>query len=398
MTTIGKYLKNPPLVTIGLSESISGIGNWITMMAVFAIIVFKGEGSITQSSGIYLAGLMPTLLFSPIAGILVDRFDRKLLMIASELLSGLSVCIIIFTDNLLVIYLAIALQAIFISIMMPARQAVLPQIVARNELSQANAFLQQLASLIKIFAPILAGAILAFVNPHTAIILDVISFLFSALILSRLPALPPIKEEQNRLSHTVVVKDKSFLSVFKEVPDLRPLIMTIFLGIVIIIGFDVLSPIFTRDVLRSNESYFGLTVGIVGIGTMAASLKIMLQKNQRNLWLDIAMGIVLLAVIPTSLAISTTFHFVETGRVVVMIGCLIGGFGNGLLIIQSNTLIQTISPARLLGRIGGIFQSTAVAGQLFGIILIPFIVPAYISMAVFFGSYRRAVYFCWQFT
>ena len=100
--------------------------------------------------------------------------------------------------------------------------------------------------------------------------------------------------------------------------------------------------------------------------------------------MDIARGIVLLAVIPASLAFSTTFQFVETGRVVVMIGCLIGGFGNGLLIIQSNTLIQTVSPARLLGRIGGIFQSTAVAGQLFGIIWIPLIVPAYCSMAVFF--------------
>ena len=63
---------------------------------------------------------------------------------------------------------------------------------------------------------------------------------------------------------------------------MRPLILIMFISIVIIIGFDVLSPIFTRDVLRSNEIYFGLTVGMVGIGTMAALLKIIMQRNQRN--------------------------------------------------------------------------------------------------------------------
>ena len=193
-------LTNPSLITIGISEFVSNIGNWITMMAVYAMVVFRGDGGVAQSSGIFLAGLFPTLVFSPAAGWLCDHFDRKWLMVISELASGLIVAGLIFTQRLELMYAILALQAISMTVMTPARQAVVPDIVGKDSLTQANAFLQQLAGLIKIAAPMLAGLILAVMNPHTAIILDVVSFGLSALILSRLPALPPHQEEKSQLS------------------------------------------------------------------------------------------------------------------------------------------------------------------------------------------------------
>ena len=80
MTTYKTILNNRSLLILGLSESVSSVGSWITMMAVFAMIVFNGNGNVVQSSGIYLAGLVPTLLFSPAAGWLCDHLDRKWLM------------------------------------------------------------------------------------------------------------------------------------------------------------------------------------------------------------------------------------------------------------------------------------------------------------------------------
>ncbi len=66
-----------------------------------------------------------------------------------------------------------------------------------------------------------------------------------------------------------------------------------------------------------------------------------------------------------------------------MAGCLIGGFGNGMLNVQIITLIQLLTPAHLLGRLGGAFQSTAVAGQLAGLLVTPLLVPAVFN----YGSY-----------
>ena len=181
------FLRNRSLLTIAASEAISNIGNWITMMAIFSLVVFKGNGTTLQSGGIHLAGLLPILLFSPAAGWLADRFDRKWLMVLSEVCAGLSIAGLIFATRLELIYLLVAVQAVFISLMAPTRRAVIPAIIAREDLARANAFLEQLSGLIKIFAPLLAGLVLTLMDPHQAILLDVVSFALSALILSRLP-------------------------------------------------------------------------------------------------------------------------------------------------------------------------------------------------------------------
>ena len=119
MQNTGKLLKNRTLVTIGVAELISGIGDWITMMAIFAILVFRGTGGVAESSGIFMAGLLPALPASLAAGWLCDRYDRKRLMIASLLVSGLVVSGLIFTENLVLIYALLALQAVSVSIMTP---------------------------------------------------------------------------------------------------------------------------------------------------------------------------------------------------------------------------------------------------------------------------------------
>jgi MFS family permease len=171
-----KIARQPALLTIGTAESISGIGDWITLMAVYANLVFRGGGGVAQSSGILLAGLLPMLLASPGAGWLCDRFNRKHLMIASLLASGLVVSGLIFTTRLELVYLLLALQAVSVSLFGPARLAATPSLVAPDDLPSANAFLQQLSSIIKISAPVLAGLVLTVLTPNQAIILDVFSF------------------------------------------------------------------------------------------------------------------------------------------------------------------------------------------------------------------------------
>jgi MFS family permease len=374
--------KNRSLLIVGISESVSNTGNWITGMAVFAMIVFKGDGTILQSSGIYLAGLLPILLFSPAAGWLSDRFDRKKLMIASEILSGLAIIGLIFVTKIEWIYFLLALQAIFISWMTPARQASIPQITNEEDLPKANALLQQLASIVKIIAPLLAGAILMVMSPHQAIILDVISFALSALILTRLPSLPPQKEA--RTAQGQMQSDEgSVLKVLQKNAGLRLLFLSMFLAIMIIIGFDVLAPIYIRDVLAGNEQLLGIQVSLVGIGMLVSTLLLVLRKKAQNPWRDLLFGLFLLSIIPIGLAFGTVIDG-KTARLVTLFACFSGGLGNGLVVVQSATLLQQLSPQSYLGRMGGIFQATAVAGQLCGMLVTPLVVPALLPIGGFF--------------
>lgn len=82
-------LRNRHLWVLAVAESVSGLGNWVTMVALLALVVFMEGGGVRESSLLILSGLEPMLLFSPLAGWLADQVNRKGLMIASELVSAL---------------------------------------------------------------------------------------------------------------------------------------------------------------------------------------------------------------------------------------------------------------------------------------------------------------------
>jgi hypothetical protein len=253
--------------------------------------------------------------------------------------------------------------------------------------------LQQLSSLIKITAPVLAGALLVVMNPHQAVILDVISFVFSAAILTRLPALPPhlVPTTTQAGAQPKPVPSSGVLLTLRASPRLSLMFLLVFLAVVILIGFDVLAPIYIRDILKGNESLFGTLVGLVGLGSLVSTAVLMLRSHSQNPWRDVLAGLVFLGVIPVSMMLGAAAGSSSAAVVLVAVGCLVGGVGNGLLNIQVATLLQLLSPAGLLGRMGGIFQSTMVAGQLAGILITPLFVPALLTMGAYFEAASLAV-------
>ena len=383
MTTNKLINHNRSLIILGFSETVSGMGNWITAMAVFAIVLFQKEGTLSQSSAIYLASLLPTLLFSQAAGWICDRFNRKWVMITSELLAGTVVIGLIFTENFSWILGILVLQAIFSSLITPARQSTVPLLVTKEELTRANALLQQLASIVKITAPMLAGALLAVFDPHKIILLDILSYLVSAFLLLFLPDLKPSSEDKEIIQNSIKeTRGGSVLKkTFKESPGLLLIFITAFMTTLSIIGFDVISPVYFRDSLKSNESFMGLAIGIIGLGTFAASLFLMLSKKQRSPWKDIRSSIFLLAFLPGAIYFTTLLGPGWPAYMLISLGALLAGISSGLMGIQSSTLLQKLTPINILGQISGLFQSVLISGQFIGVLLVPLIVPAWFNIA-----------------
>jgi hypothetical protein len=382
------------ILILGFSSIVSGIGNWITMMAILSLVIFKGSGGITETSAIFMAGLLPIMLASPLAGKLADRYDRKLLMIISELGGGLTISVIVFTENIWMIYLAMASQALFISLMTPARQSALPQIVhSKEELEKVNAFFQQLNSILKIAAPIIAGFLLSIINAHQAIIVDIISFLFSAIILSKLPALLPQQEKQapdpqtatqiNQTGKTAKA-DHAPLHFLWRSNHLRLLFLSSFFTVLIIISFDILGAVYIRDILHGDETFLGLIIGVLGCGSFLVSLLIVFRQRKGQYWRDLVIGNFLLAALPLCMTLGYTIKNPVLIRSIILIGSLLGGFGNGFLLIQINTILQISSPSQMLGRLSGYLEFTLIFGQLFSVVLIPIFIPRIIPPNFFF--------------
>ena len=172
--------------------------------------------------------------------------------------------------------------------------------------------------------------------------------------------------------------------VLKDLPVLKLAFLSIFLAILVIVGFDVTSSVFTRDVLLADERFFGLLIGMVGVGTLIATIWLLLRKSDSDPWPDVIKGLGLLAVIPLLLSFLGLITQPVIQHGIALLGCLIGGIGNGLLHVQSTTLIQRSTPPQMLGRMGGMFQSTAVAGQIAGIVITPLLIPAVLSMSAYY--------------
>lgn len=394
-----EIMHNRSLLLLALAESMSNVGNWITIMALYAIIVFHGEGNVMESSAIMLAGLGPMLVFSPVAGWLSDRFDRKWLMITSQVMSALPIIGIIIIGDGLTIYILLAIQTAFTTLMLPARQAVVPMLVRKQQLTRANALLQQINSFVKIGGPILGGAIVGLLGAKNAMLLDVFSFALAAGVLMLLPSLPSPRQKTVSATPPQIVQTESTEQEMEPPPSpletlsmalrrstqLRLLFLSAFLAIIVIMGFDVLGSIYVRDVLLADEGFFGVLIGLIGFGSLLSAGWLMLRRRQHNPWQDLIWGLVLLSGSPLLMAGGFWVGDAQMAKWITTFAVLVGGLGSGLVSVQVGTLLQLLSPPTLLGRMGGVFQSTITAGQMIAILVTPLLVPAYLSIGLYFA-------------
>jgi len=173
------------IVWLGQLFSLTGTG-----MTQFAIALWAWEitGQATALALVGFFAFAPTILFSPIAGALVDRWDRKLVMMLSDLAAGLSTIILLLlltTDNLQIwhLYIAGAFTGAFQAFQFPAYSAAISTMIPKEQYARADAMMGLAEAASGIFAPILAGAAYAAIKLGGIMTIDVITFIIAILTL-----------------------------------------------------------------------------------------------------------------------------------------------------------------------------------------------------------------------
>lgn len=178
--------QNPDFTRVWFAQIISLFGDWFNIIALSALVSQYTNKSGLAVSGLLLARVLPPFLVSPFAGVLVDRFDRKRLLIISDLLRtviGLSLFFATSADRLWIIYVATISQFVFSAIFEPARSALLPALLPRDQLIKANTLSNVTWSVMLAIGAMIGGVITALFGTTTALIVDATSFGVSALIL-----------------------------------------------------------------------------------------------------------------------------------------------------------------------------------------------------------------------
>ena len=171
-----------------LGQVVSQLGDWFNYVALYALL-FDLTGSATAVAGLMVVQMLPIAIVGPSAGVIVDRFDRRRIMIGADLLRGVAILGLLFVRSPSRVWLAYVVTGVAVAasgFFEPARSATVPAIVAREDLVTANAVATGTWSAMLAIGASLGGAVAAIFGRDAAFVTNSLSFFVSAICLWRL--------------------------------------------------------------------------------------------------------------------------------------------------------------------------------------------------------------------
>ena len=360
--TFKDLVTNTQFSRLLIAQTVSSFGDWVGFVAVTALVASKGGGYAV--AGVMVARLLPAILFGPLAGTLVDRFDRKTLMIGSDIARGALYVVMPFLGPLWAIYLISFVIECFSLLWTPSRDASLPNLVPRRQLGNATSL-----GLVTTYGTLpLGGLVFAFLsggsdllpwlqdNPTSlALWLDGATFAVSASLVSRIRIASPAPAKVGKFQLSRVGRD-----IVDGLKFLRESTLASAMTLGIVSAFSAvgavlaLGPIFARTLGAGNPGW-GILVTSFGIGMgigMASSNKVVefVEREFVFVWSIIAAAAMLfvLALIPG----------IELAAVMtVVLGAFCGSaWVSGYVLLQENVTDEfrgrTFGSLTVLSRLG----------------------------------------------
>lgn len=265
-------LINPQFLRLWSGQSISILGDWVGFTAL-TLQVYNVTGSAAALAALTVARSLPVLFFGPLAGVMADRLRRRHIMIGSDLARAVLYALLPFASTFPQI-LAIALLTSTISVFFrPALSALMPDLVEKDRLMEANSLLFSSSNLMMIVGPALGGFMVSLVGQAIAFQFDALTFLASAL------AVFFVAEKWHGRKSTPEAKAKSWVQdlaiglgyIFRQrvVAVMTIEMMVMALGM---IAISVLEVVFVKSVLGAGDEGYGMLLSVAGVGALAGSL------------------------------------------------------------------------------------------------------------------------------
>ena len=324
------------------------IGDRLAMVA-FPWLIYQATDS-ALSTGIILAlYTLPYVLFGTVAGIAIDRFNKRTVMVVADLTrAGLALLLPAVAARWLpgvyVISFLMASVAVFFD---PCKLTLLPDIVARHQLMRANSLLATGEYLTEIIGYSLAGFLLALVSTATAFRLDAVTFLVSAAALSLLRYHRPAREGVARARQSIAHELREGLSFLRHHRGLLTnTIMVTFAVAGVGLGYPLTFFLAVR-VFDAGTKGFGLLEAAVGLGYFIGSIALATAATRVRKGLAMTVG---LCVMGASFVLVAA-----TGAVwQAFIPLTIVGVANAAALIAIDTYFQEVVPEHLRGRVWGV--------------------------------------------
>jgi MFS family permease len=331
-------LKNVRFLQLWAGQGISFAGDAVSMVALVVLVV-QITGSASAVGGALVARLLPTLA-SPLAGVLADRVDRRVILVANDLVRAVLVLGMVFTRDLVALYVLAFLMGLARTFFNPTIRAAFPSVVGEGDLTRANALISGTYSVSIMAGPALGGMLVASSGVNAAFLLDAVTYLVSAAFLSRIPLPRPrvesregfVKELQTSLSYLAAAR----------VP--LAIVVGAFLTI-LTINVTVPAEVFLAKVtFDAGDAGYGLLVGLWGGGMVVGSALAAVLGGRVGL-----LPLYFLSIFAAALALAGTG--VASAFTLALGALTVAGASNGIDNVTTDTILQKQVPDALLGRV-----------------------------------------------
>lgn len=331
-------------------QTISLVGTWMQNVAQ-AWLVYRLTGSSVLLGLVSFAGQIPVFLAAPVAGIVADRFRRHRVVIVTQTTSmllafALAALTLTGTVRIWHIFVLAALGGVVNAFDIPARQALIVDMVSREDLMNAIALNSSMFNASRVLGPAVAGLLVASIGEGWCFFANGVSYIavIVGLLFIRVAAHKPVKQPGTPLEDVI----EGFRFVIGN-PAIHYLM--ILLGILSLTGMPitVLMPIFADRILHGGARGLGVLMGASGIGALAGALLLASRQSVKGLgrWVAIAAG---------AFGVSLIVFAVSRSYWLSCALLLPVGFAMMVEMGSSNTLIHTMSPDHLRGRVMSVYS------------------------------------------
>lgn len=340
--------RRPGFRNLWLASLVSLLGDWFNTIASMMIVNRFTETDLAIS-WILIARTLPRFIVGPVAGVVADRVDRKLIMVVTDLLRAGIVLSFLFVDRperVWLIYFLTTTQFVMASFFEPASSAILPRLVQGNkELMSANVLRSITWSVMLTVGAALGGVFAGFFGAQAALLADALTFILSAVLVLRI-TYQPLKDSE-------VARGKGYTDLVEGFRYVLARPRTAVLSLVKTFGqigsMDIMIAVFAEQYFpygQEGATTLGILFGAAGLGAVLGPLiaNRFTRGDQTRLGPAIQYGYVLMPVGWALVGWSPNLW-------VVSIGVLIWLMGSSINWTYSNVLIQTEVENRFLGRV-----------------------------------------------
>ncbi|OGC91121.1 MAG: MFS transporter [candidate division Zixibacteria bacterium RBG_16_53_22] len=356
------WYRNYRLFFFGHGTSL--IGTWMTNIAI-SWLVYRLTRSPFLLGFVAFAGQIPSLILAPLAGVLIDRWNRRRVVLTAQFLAmtqSLTLAILAVTGVIQVWHIIVLriFQGLVNAVDIPARQSFIVDMVEdKNDLGNAIALNSSMFNGARMIGPSVAGIIIALVGEWLCFLLDGLSYVAIIIALFSMRIKPRAANETTK-PITQGLKE-GFDYAFGFVP-IRALILMVAMLSVFGFPYLVLMPIFAKDILGGGPNTMGFLMGAVGMGAVSGAIFMASRKSVVGLGRVMALSVMVFGVGIILFSLSRNLYL-------SLALLLFAGFGMMVQMASANTLLQTIIDDDKRGRVMSFYSMAFMGMAPFGSLL-----------------------------